>query len=463
MLSRFRTCRRGNIAMMFGLLLAPTVAAVGFGVDFVQSQHVRAAVTEASDAAVLAVARARLTDKTLTDSEARALARKVFDLHAPGFADASIDSFDITFDPENDVYAVSVGARVATRFMRVAGAEYAPVRAYSEAVVAPPNALEAVLVLDTTGSMEGAKLTALKSAARSLVDTVMSDNENVKIGVVPFANYVNVGVSRRGEPWLDAPADEVRRSYDCWNTYPDETRTNCRTIHTTCTSTNDGVTTSRPCTRQQCDVNRGEPVERCEWRTHRRTWNGCVGSRNAPYDVQDSDFATRKVPGLLDVSCAEELLPLTADQSVVEDKLDAMRARGETYIPAGLTWGLRVVSSGAPFTEGKPLDALRAEGGVKTMVLMTDGKNTKSARYPDHNGGDVRAANDKTEDLCAEVKASGVVVYTIAFEVSDTPTKRLLRDCASDPENFFDATDASQLVTAFEDIAASLQEIALAK
>jgi len=55
--------------------------------------------------------------------------------------------------------------------------------------------IEIMLVLDVSGSMAGAKLTNLKSAASSFVDTVLKndDGHHVSIGIVPYNAQVNLG------------------------------------------------------------------------------------------------------------------------------------------------------------------------------------------------------------------------------------------------------------------------------
>ena len=66
------------------------------------------------------------------------------------------------------------------------------------------NALEVALVLDNTGSMKkDDKETALRQAVQELVDSVMAGQADVKVAVVPFSQYVNVGVENRNAPWLE--------------------------------------------------------------------------------------------------------------------------------------------------------------------------------------------------------------------------------------------------------------------
>lgn len=446
---------------MFGLLLVPLVAAVGMGVDFTQSSFGRTQISEATDAAVLAAARAELRDDSLTLAEINELATDVFNANINKISGVSVLTFNLK--QSDDGFSASVKARYNTIFMKVVGRDKVDIDIFSRVEAAPPRVLEAVLVLDNTGSMSGAKIKALKDASRAFVDSVMDDSPNAKVGVVPFADYVNVGLSNRNAFWMDVPSD--KQSIRCRNTYPDKVKSNCELVTKTCYTSREMGSKPYTCTRQKCDVNKGEPVEVCS--PVKSIWKGCAGSRSpvggTNLDSKDGLFTTYPVPGLLGVNCPLEILPLTSSKSSVETMISKMKASGETYIPAGLTWGHRVISSGAPFTEGETITKVRAEDGKKAIVLMTDGENVKSASYPRHNGNNVNTANGKTIENCDEVKAQGIELYTIAFEVTDTDTKDMLKNCATGPEYFFDATDASQLVSDFKNIAADLKELALAE
>ncbi|WP_394891144.1 pilus assembly protein TadG-related protein [Mesorhizobium sp. AaZ16] len=64
----------------------------------------------------------------------------------------------------------------------------------------------------------------------------------------------------------------------------------------------------------------------------------------------------------------------TADgKKVILDAIDAMKPTGNTNVPEGTAWGWRVVSHGAPFTEGRP-DI--EKGNDKVIIVLTDGANT---------------------------------------------------------------------------------------
>lgn len=455
----FFRSRSGNVAMMFGLFAVPLLIGAGMALDFLRANNARTALTEAADAGVLAAARARLTNATMTDEKATEIARKHFDANARIGSDLHIDAFDFAYLEAEDRFTLTVKGALKTTLLGVTGRKTLPIDISTEATVAPPPLLEAVLVLDNTGSMTGAKISALKSAAGKLVDSVMKDGSPVKIGIVPFSNYVNVGLSRRNESWITVPPNTSDSIWQCSNTYPNAVKSNCRTVSYTCY--NDGVPGT--CSYESCDWDYGEPVETCKWVTSTHVWRGCVGSRNNPLDVKDEDYDAVKAIGLLDYWCTKEVLPLTSDKSAVKGKIATLIASGNTYIPSGLFWGQALISSDAPFTEGMTYEAMDTDGGIKAIILMTDGANTLSPNYPRHDGSDVSRANSLTRDLCNEIKSKKVSIYTIAFEVTETDIRDLLRECASDPSNYYDATDAAELAEAFESIADNLKRLALSR
>ena len=72
-------------------------------------------------------------------------------------------------------------------------------------------------------------------------------------------------------------------------------------------------------------------------------------------------------------------------------------------------------------------------------------------------------ANEITEKVCDEIKANDIELYTIAFEITDTATKELLKRCATNPDFYYDAKNSADLKAAFAQISDEFRDIALAK
>jgi hypothetical protein len=145
-----------------------------------------------------------------------------------------------------------------------------------------------------------------------------------------------------------------------------------------------------------------------------------------------------------------------------------------------LLWGWRAISPTEPFTEGKPYDD---EKWVKAIVLLTDGRNAvgggaaginksyynafgfaRSGHLGDTSGGEAYSnLNAKTLTVCNAVKALGIRVYTIGFQVSDTTTQTLLKNCATEPEMYYNSPSNAQLAGVFQDIAQGLSGLRIAQ
>jgi hypothetical protein len=280
-----------------------------------------------------------------------------------------------------------------------------------------------------------------------------SGSDKVKIGLVPFSNYVNVGMDNRDASWIDVPADSSRtENYQ----YQPQTQTGFRTctgsVERTGTYNIDGASSTYTyneltgCSGADTWENSGPEETRS--RTITETWSGCVGSRDSGLHLRDASYASR-IPGLMNTSCAAEILPLTKDYTAIRTRLGELNAKGNTYLPAGLAWGQRALSPQEPYAEG-------ATDTIKYLVLMTDGENTLSLNVPEHNGSDTGETDKDTQRLCTDIKADDITVFTIAFMVDDTATQNILKKCASNGTTYFRADDADGLNEAFTSIANSV-------
>jgi Flp pilus assembly protein TadG len=475
-LKEFASDRRGNVSMLFGLALVPMLGASGAAVDYSRLSGSKALVTAAADAGALAGAA-----KIGTGSEREAVARSVFtsNLQRAGYPHpVTVRYTNLAEQNVNRGFRVEATSTVPTLFGWVLGTSNAEVGSTSEARSSSEDATELVFVLDTTASMEGDRIVNLKSAVNGMLDDVLSRTTNpnlLKVGVVPFAQYVNVGLGNRNAPWINVPADYQNPITNvCSDVYDQIGTTNCRMVTYPAqpyqppgTCLIDGR--PRPCggspgypawTQNVCDpVYSTTPRNVChqtggDW----VRWDGCVGSRNYPLNTRDSDYGTR-IPGIMGVSCAAPIQNLTTDIPAVRSTVNSLFTTGETYLPSGLIWGKRMLSP------GEPLSASTAPGVRKVMVLVTDGKNTKSPTYPNHDGSDETLANQLTRETCMNIASDRtypVRIYTVAFEMDGLETKTILQTCAAaSGGKFFDAADPVALRAALADIANNVYAVKL--
>ena len=205
-------------------------------------------------------------------------------------------------------------------------------------------------------------------------------------------------------------------------------------------------------------------------------------------------------------SCPPALLPMTDDRLAIDggDANDdglpdggivgSLYTTGGTNIPNGAMWGWRVVSDGLPFTESTGPTDIGPNGTSESdwqraVIIMTDGENTfyeesthfgswaTSYGYVNEermgqgidatnsggtNGNMKDEADNKLLRICRHMKQEDILVYTIVFDVtagSNVDTR--MKACASEPNEpfYFNAPNASELKSAFEDIAANLTNL----
>jgi Flp pilus assembly protein TadG len=476
MIRRFLGDQRGNVSIMFGLALLPLMAAAGSAVDYSRASSAKATVNAAADAGALAAAA-----KIGTEREREDVARSVFlaNLSQSGYPHpVTVRYVNLKDGGDNVGFRIEASSDVPLVFGWVLGGSTAEVGMVAQARSASEESTELVFVLDTTASMEGDRIVNLKSAVNAMLDDMTARTTRpdlLKVGVVPFAQYVNVGLGNRNAPWIDVPADyQTPVTTTCGDVWDQIGETNCRMVTYpevpysppgTCII--DGR--ARPCggnaytpayTARVCDpVYSPTPRNVC-WQSGGDwvRWDGCVGSRVYPLNTQDGSYGTR-IPGIMGVSCARPIQNLTNDISSVRGTVNALTTAGETYIPTGLVWGKRMLSP------GEPLSASNDPKVRKILVLVTDGRNTKSPTYPQHDGADEALANQLTRETCNNIAADTVTkvrMYTVAFEMDGLETKTILDACArASGGQFFDALDPARLRQAFTDIANAVYGVKL--
>ncbi|WP_374513320.1 pilus assembly protein TadG-related protein [Brevundimonas sp.] len=478
---RLRRSETGNVAMIFALALPVLIVMGGAALDLQRAAAARSAAQDAADAAVLAAAASRSQDlASMTGVVRNYLVENLDDRYLDGPPSSEVDA------PREAHLRVQLEGAVPTLFLGIVGISEMPVVVSATATRGAAEEVELALVLDNTWSMSDRdgtgtrKIDALKSAARLLVNELMQDDGGkVRVGVVPYADYVNVGTANRNQPWVSVPADYTTTSQRTCQTRT--TRQVCTRDPTprTCTRTVDGVPESYNCTPSTCTTETVAPYEQCSGGgTSRYRWYGCVASRTEGIMRLTDAHPEKPYPGLLSTSqnCLTPITPLTDRRNTVISAIDSLIVnvggyRPLTYIPSGLIWGVNVLSPTAPFEDGDAYDAANRKPR-KILVLMTDGENT--LRFNPSNGRHVtpsgsgnsgaqqlRATNDDTAAICAYARSQEIEVFTVALAVSSGTARNLLEDCASDAEHYFDARDTAALRDSFAAIAASINRVRL--
>ena len=187
---------------IFALTLIPLLSATGAAVDYSYAFRLRTITQDALDAAALAGGRMIGVN---TEAEIKTEVDKFFISNVANRLDTipsvsqAISGATITLNTTLDV---------PTHFLKVIGLDdfHFPL---SSQVTSGIGTLEVAIVVDTSGSMAGSKLTTLKTAATNLTTTLFglgttsTKPDPIKIGLVPFAGSVNVGSGNSAAAWMD--------------------------------------------------------------------------------------------------------------------------------------------------------------------------------------------------------------------------------------------------------------------
>lgn len=473
----------GNFAIMFGIIVSLLVVGVAIAVDASAMHKVKEELQSNLDgatlAAVIEVTRNGANDGNNgsgnDENYYKAIITKT--LAANGY---DLDSSLLNVVLESNSISVQTTKKYDLQFGGVINKSSVDVFAATKvALPSLGDSVEIALVLDNTESMnQNDKLTALRVGANNFIDAIEESNSGSKIAIVPFARYVDVGEDKRGQPWLEVPAE-----YDTDRTWQQATHTGGTCHIETQTRFVDGfeeMYDTEVCTGQTTTY---EPMSK----VIESRWEGCVGVRPNNMHMSEGPYTTAetRIPGLLhkrprevtglsnDVEawCPRKITALTDDYDSLRIEIAELYGTDYTYIPIGLNWGRRILSPEAPFTETDIVNPKR-----KIMVIMTDGKNSslldtsleaqdeleappyvrKFSKSEQEDGVIAVQANADSAALCETIKDEGIELYTIAFQVNDSLTHNLLRSCASSAGHYYSSESNEALVQTFTDISDSL-------
>ncbi len=442
----------GIIAITAFGILAMTGSA-GMAVDIGRAQLAQAKLSSALDAAGLAAGSSLNTQDIETEVQ------KYLDVNFRDYMDATITSVDVDFNSETNVITLRADGHVDTSFMRWFGIDEVAIGASAE-ITRAINGLELALVLDNTGSMAGTRLTSLKDASSDLVEILFGDDatdqDDLWIGVVPFSQTVNVGTQHSG--WLAANSVSGKNwGPTSWAGCIDERLTG-------------GDVTDAPPSSQAFEAYYWPDDSNNDW-IKTTTKNG---KTTTTYTINSTTGPNKY--------CPQAMLGLSSDKDEILDSIDDMEARGNTHVNVGAVWGWRMLSPRWRGTWGGEMDAnslpldYNTPKMNKAAIIMTDGANTidNSNRtaywYLSNNrlgttnqSTAVTRLNQRLTAVCTAMKNNNIVVYTIAFGSPGSTIENLLRNCATQPDYYFDSPDSDELHRAFRQIGDSLSNLRVSK
>jgi hypothetical protein len=300
--------------------------------------------------------------------------------------------------------------------------------------------IEVAMMLDITGSMLGQKLQDLKDSASDLINIVVWDDQSKftsKVAIVPFSEDIRLpsttALSKARGTTLPSSKNVSSTTYYLSDCAVERTGTQ-------------KYTDAAPATGQYVMGH------------YTTAFTGTGSSKK----------------GVCSIPSNAAITPLTSNKQSLLAKVTSLTAAGGTAGHLGTAWAWYTLSpnwsslwsTNAPAAYGT--DKLR-----KIAILMTDGEY--NTQY-DSNGIAVnqnasscpQAANGcsttQARALCTAMKAKGIVVYTIGFQLGGNQTAiDTLNQCATDATKFYNADDGDQLRQAFRDIALKLTSLYLSK
>jgi Flp pilus assembly protein TadG len=214
--------------------------------------------------------------------------------------------------------------------------------------------------------------------------------------------------------------------------------------------------------------------------------SSCVSERTGSHAYTDAAPSTAYVGrayASTNNPCPDSpIVPMTADKALLKTKVEALQISGSTAGQIGTAWGWYMLSPKFGYlwpNEGRPAD-YDAPETLKIAVIMTDGeyntaycngviaKNSESGSGASADKINCNATNgsafSQAEKQCAGMKAAGIIVFTVGFDVGNSQqVKDLLKNCASGPSYAYLASDGAALKQAFRNIAISISRLRLSR
>ncbi len=508
-LFRARDCfvkdQRGNVAILFAFTAVPLIGLLGGAVDVTRHHRYKTELLNAMDAAAIALVR----QGARNDADADAFVNRYVATMMPGDGRdrmLHMNRFD-AIEIEGGYRVVSDGY-MDTAFMPVVGISEMALDLETE-VLTTGGKYEIALALDNTGSMRNfGRIEALRDAAEQLVDDLYREDgtsDRVKMALVPFVTAVNIKADDAGFnlSWIDPvgsaayyhgnfsePVDRLEL-FDKMGA--DVDWAGC--VEARAENDEDDTPPTTAATRWVPYLWPDEPDDSGygnDYLTDSGTGDDLDRLRDiGKYDVPRGTRVTDTTNEGPNAACPRALVPLTNDTELMKSEIRLMKPHNEsggnnsgTNVAQGLVWGWRVLSNDAPFEQGVSYED---EETNKVLVLLSDGRNqivpngeitesdyTSFGYLADGRLGSTnnylvaeRNVDQKVARVCENIKAKGIRVYTILFQVDFQRTQDLFRNCASkDNEGeplYYYVPEASALETAFKDIGEDLTTLRITR
>lgn len=402
----------------------------GLGLAVMRHEMNRAKLSVTTDAAVLAAAGMPAGS---TVAEIKAVVEDYFAKNGMASNLNAIDTDGIGVDDiittlNSTEVTASASMTMNTYLMRLVGVDTLTANTAGTAKIATPK-LEVSLVLDVSGSMDGAKIAALKVAAKEFVTTILNSSGpgDISISIIPFS----MGVT---------PSDTIFNALNI-----DQTHGNSNCIAFLGGEfSNTAIDPAIPYRQQIYTlINNSNQVP---FNATNQFWRSCY---------TDAYFA---------------ILPYSMSETALHNKIDSLVARGMTSGHLGIKWGTALLDPSFQSVA----TALKATGemnaaltnvpsnwgepeSLKIIVMMGDGANTTTYYFNDPN--QLLDESIPESHTLADYRGPGSDLYMVTRTGGNPPLYYLRDPNQTDPDedNYYDFSTNSWLtVPEFTNLATTL-------
>ena len=211
----------------------------------------------------------------------------------------------------------------------------------------------------------------------------------------------------------------------------------------------------------------------------------CVTERtggNAYTDVSPTTARVgRNYPSTSNPCLTNTLRPLSSNKTTIRANIDTLRAAGSTGGHIGVGWGWYAISPNFSSLFGSSAGgAYNTADTLKAVVIMTDGEYNSgycngviSADSTRGSGSNTLHINCNASNghpfnqslaMCTAMKAAGVIVYTVGFQVvNDQRARDLINGCATSAGHVYMADSGASLRTAFAAIGRDISQLRISR
>ncbi|MEM0899477.1 MAG: pilus assembly protein [Pseudomonadota bacterium] len=394
---RFLDDRSGNFAVLLGILSPMLFVGAGLMLDTTRLYTVQAKLNDAIDAAVLATTQDLTLGNILPEDVEDEVRRWVLS----NVEETFLHDYPLNLDAiivDRTARTVEIEASTTVPMILMQIAGIDERPVTSFTKAEYSNInVEVAMALDVTGSMSGSKIRSLKRAAQTGIDELFPNSEAEQRIRVGLVPYAST-VN------IDPIIDEV-----------------------TVTGGNSDCVFER------------------------------TGSEAETVAIPDN---AAPLNGASNRDCVQsEIVPLTNDRAALKSEISSLRTGGWTAGHLGITWTRYMLTAGWAGIWGADA-APSAVNTRKIAIIMTDGEfNTFLSAGPKGTQGPASNAMARTQ--CNAMKAAGITVYTIGFQLNQISAQQVMNDCATSSSTAYLADNEGQLTAAFREIARDINSLKL--